>query len=293
MRPGTARGKPIASNWSQDIVPLVSVRSTWSTAMPISSPASALPTTRWLSISFRVRLWPISLTGGERAPLLPQTPPPIRTVFSSFLERHPRAAPRPDVVAARPDESVVVVLLDDVRRPARDAAGGDHRREEVDGDSERVEERRRVEVDVRDELLRLVDARVELHRHLVPLELAGLAARVLGHPLEDRGARVARLVDAVAHAHEPALLGDRLLGEGVNPGDLTDLHQRPHDRLTGATVQRPLQRADATGNRRVHVGLRRDDHARREGGGVQLVLGVEREARVEGLGDNCAGPRAR
>src|SRR5437899_3601434 len=139
MRPGTARGKPIASNCSHAIVPLVSVRSTWSTAMPISSPASALPATRWRSISFRVRLWPISLTGGERAPLLPQTPPPLRTRvlrtpgLSSFVERHPRAPAWADVVAARPDQSVVVVLLDDVRRPARDAAGGDHRREAVDG----------------------------------------------------------------------------------------------------------------------------------------------------------------
>src|SRR5229473_8476472 len=229
MRPGTARGKPIASNWSQDIVPLVSVRSTWSTAMPISSPASALPATRWLSISFRVRLWPISSTGGERAPLLPQTPPPLRTVFSSSVERHPRASARADVVPARPDQAVVVVLLDDVRRPARDAARGDHGREEIHGDPERVEERRRVEVDVRDQLLRRLDPLVELDRHLVPLELARLAARVLRHAPEDRGARVARDVDAVAEPHEPPLLGERLLGEGVHVRDFADLHQRPHD----------------------------------------------------------------
>src|SRR3989442_14425611 len=146
MRPGTARGKPIASNWSQDIVPLVSVRRTWSTAMPSSSPAAALPTARWLSIGFRVRLWPISVAGGERAPLLPQTPPPLRTVFSSFVERRPRASARADVVAARPDQSVVVELLDDVRRPPRDAAGGDHRREGNDGEPQRVGERRRGEV---------------------------------------------------------------------------------------------------------------------------------------------------
>src|SRR3989475_866401 len=210
MRPGTARGEPYASNWSPDIVPLVSVRRHWSRAMPLPSAASALPTTRWLSISFPVRPWPISSTGGERAPLLPQTPPPLRTVFSSFVERRPRASARADVVAARPDQSVVVVLLDDVRRPARDAAGGDHRREESDGDPPRVEERRRVEGDVREEFFRPVDARVELHDHLVPLELAGLAACLLGHPLEDRGARVARLVDAVAHAPESARHGDRL-----------------------------------------------------------------------------------
>src|SRR5437867_5601702 len=181
MRPGMARGKPMASNWSQDIVPLVSVRRTWSTAMPISSPASALPATRWLSISFRVRDF---LDWGERAPLLPQAPPPLRTRLvrtsglSSLVERHPRASAGADVVAAWPDQAVVVVLLDDVRRPARDAAGGDHRREEIHRDAQRVEERCRVEVDVGNELLRLVDARVELHRHLVPFELAGLAARL-------------------------------------------------------------------------------------------------------------------
>src|SRR6185436_19949539 len=129
--------------------------------MPISSPATGLPATRWLLMSFWARFLGIAA--------LP------------LVDRHERAARRADVVAARADQAVVVVLLDDVRRPAGDAAGGDHGREEVDRDVERVKEGRRVEVDVRDELLRLVDARVELHRHLVPLELAGLAAGLLGH----------------------------------------------------------------------------------------------------------------
>src|SRR5262249_61497703 len=130
--------------------------------MPISSPASALPATRWLSMSLRVRLFPTA---------------------SAPVDHDPCAAAGADVVAAGPDQPVVVVLLDDVGRPAGDAPGGDDRREEVDRNAERVEERRRVEVDVGDELLRLVHAGVELHRHLVPLELAGLAARLLGHPL--------------------------------------------------------------------------------------------------------------
>src|SRR5258705_8514633 len=132
--------------------------------MPISSPATGLPETRWLLMSFCARL-----LGMRDLPL---------------VDRHERAARRADVVAARADQSVVVVLLDDVRRPARDATGRDHRREEIDGNAERVEERRRVKVDVRDQLLRLVDARVELHSHLVPLELARLPARLLGHSLE-------------------------------------------------------------------------------------------------------------
>ena len=71
------------------------------------------------------------------------------------------------------------MLLDDVRRPARDAPRRDHRREEVDRDADRVEERRRVEVDVGDQLLLPLDARVELDRDVVPEALAGLGARPL------------------------------------------------------------------------------------------------------------------
>src|SRR5262249_33564040 len=114
---------------------------------------------------------------------------------SPLVDGDPGAAAGADVVAAGPDQPIVVVLLDDVGRPAGDAPGGDDRREEVDWNAERVEERRRVEVDVGDELLRLVHAGVEFYRHLVPLELAGLTARLLGHPLENGGAWIARLVD--------------------------------------------------------------------------------------------------
>src|SRR3990170_295780 len=139
MREGTARAKPSASNWSQAIVPLVSVRSTWSTARPISSPATAWPATRWLSISFRVRLRP------------------------TLAQRDERPAAGAHVVAARPDQPVVVVLLDDVGAPAGDAADRDHRREEVDRNAERIKEGSRIEVDVRNQPLRGVDAIVELH----------------------------------------------------------------------------------------------------------------------------------
>src|SRR5262249_9321069 len=230
--------------------------------MPISSPATGLPATRWLEISFWARLWPIS----------------------ALVDGDPGATRGADVVATRADQAVVLVLLDDVRRPARDAAGRDHGREEIDGNAERVEERRRVEIDVRDQLLCLVDARMELHGHLVPLELAGLPARLLGHSLEDRGTRVTRFVDAVAHAHEAPLRRHRLPGEAVAFGALADLHHRAHDRLAGAAVERSLERADAAGHRRVHVRLRRDDTAGGEGRRVQLVLRVERQARVDRLG---------
>ena len=46
---------------------------------------------------------------------------------SALVARHPGARLRPDVLGAGADEAVVVVLLDDVGRPAGDAAGGDDR----------------------------------------------------------------------------------------------------------------------------------------------------------------------
>src|ERR1051326_1763067 len=58
----------------------------------------------------------------------------------TLLEGDPGAAGRAHVVAAGTDQSVVIGLLHDVGRPARDAAGRDHRREEIDRDPERVEE---------------------------------------------------------------------------------------------------------------------------------------------------------
>src|SRR5216684_6023369 len=57
-REGLTRGKPMVSNCSQAMLPLVSVSRHWSTRSPISSPATGLPETRCASISLRVTLLP-------------------------------------------------------------------------------------------------------------------------------------------------------------------------------------------------------------------------------------------
>src|SRR5215468_6697129 len=150
----------MASNWRIAMEPLVSVSSTWSTSSPISSPAIGLPETRWRSISLRARLRP-----------MPASP---------LVDGRERSARGALVVRAGPDQAVVVVLLEQVRSPARDAARRDHRREEIHRDADRVEERRRVEVDVGDELLHALHARVERDRNVVPEPLAGFPARGLG-----------------------------------------------------------------------------------------------------------------
>src|SRR2546430_1509404 len=55
---------------------------------------------------------------------------------------------RPDVLGARPDQAVVGVLLDHVRRPAHHPAHGEDGREEARVDAEIVVGRGGVEVDV-------------------------------------------------------------------------------------------------------------------------------------------------
>src|ERR1700675_2286251 len=62
-----------------------------------------------------------------------------------------------DVVGTRADEPVVVQLLDDVRRPARDARHGEDGREQVHVDAQRGVGGSRVEVHVGVELLFFVD----------------------------------------------------------------------------------------------------------------------------------------
>src|SRR4030095_2814617 len=90
------------------------------------------------------------------------------SAMSAFLDWDEGAALGADVVGAGTDPAVVVVLLDDVGGPAGDAAGCYDRREEIDRDAQRVEERGRVEIDVGDEALGFADAVMKLHRHLVP-----------------------------------------------------------------------------------------------------------------------------
>src|SRR5262245_19533791 len=98
---------------------------------PISSPATGLPATRCDSISFVVRLRPMACRLRASVHV---------AGLSSLLHRHERPAPGADIIAARTDQAVVGMLLDDVGGPAGDARHRDDRGELLDRDAERVEE---------------------------------------------------------------------------------------------------------------------------------------------------------
>src|SRR5204862_7649221 len=71
-----------------------------------------------------------------------------------------------DVFGARADEPIVGVLLEHVRRPAGYAADGEDRREQLDGDAQRVIGRRRTEIEVGIEPPLRPDERFDLLRPL-------------------------------------------------------------------------------------------------------------------------------
>ena len=97
------------------------------------------------------------------------------------------------------------------------------------------------------------------------------------------GPRVRHAVDAVAEAHHPHLVGQRLPDPRLGLRRRPDLLDHQHDLLVGAAVERALQGADGRDDRRVQVGQRGGGHARGERGGVELVVGVQDERDVEGL----------
>ena len=110
----------------------------------------------------------------------------------------------------------------------------------------------------------------------------GVPARLGGERAEDLGPRVARLVDAVPESHEAPLLARAWRVKASASSGWPISSRVSHDRLARAAVEGALERADRRRHRGVHVGERRRDHPGGEGRGVQLVLRVEDESRIEG-----------
>src|SRR6185369_18015492 len=98
---------------------------------------------------------------------------------------------------------------DDVAGPAADAGEGEHGGEEVELETDGVVRGGGVEVDVGVDALGADLAGhdlLDLGGHLVELEVAGVGGDLLAEGLEEGGAGVDGLVDAVAEAHDSGAL---------------------------------------------------------------------------------------
>src|SRR5690606_23353888 len=160
---------------------------------------------------------------------------------SALLDRHDLAPLGSDVLCTRPDQPVVLPLLEHVRRPAGHTCTGEDVREEVHLDAERVVDRRAEEVHVRVDLLA---ARLHLARHhllyllgdVQPARVAATRTQLARQLLEDRSPRVERAVDAVAEAHDLLAAAQRLGHPRRRVLGPVDLEQHAHDTLVRAAV---------------------------------------------------------
>src|SRR5437763_7098325 len=173
-----------------------------------------------------------------------------------------------------------------LREPAADARNRKHYRKHFHRDIQRLVDQAGVEVDVRvelalDEVLVLERDLLQLQRDVEQRVLAGDFEYVVRRLLDDPGARVVVLVDAVAEAHQPPFAGLDLLDERGNVPDRADLAQHLEDRLVRAAVQRAVERGGGAGDGGVRIGVRAADDAHGAGRAVLLVVGVEDEQDVQ------------
>ena len=161
---------------------------------------------------------------------------------------------------------------------------------------ERVVGRRRVEVDVRVQLLLALDDRLDAFATSRTTRASpARAPSSCDICAQMRRARILGGVDAVAEARDLLLRCELAADERSMRsarGVLAELEQQLHHLLVGAAVERALRGADAGDDGRVDVGERRGGHAGGEGRGVQLVVGVQHERDVDRPHRGLARPLA-
>ena len=207
----------------------------------------------------------------------------------ALVDRHERQIFGAGVVRRRANQLVVDALFDDMRAPTGGARDHEQRREHRGGNAEHVVRDRAEPIEVGEHLLGVG------HRRLDPVgdvEQLHRACRLRKPPrdlLDHLVARIGDRIDGVAEADDHLAVGDppadvrlRFIGRGVAALDV----ERD---LVGAAMLGSAQRADARGDRRIHVRAGAGDHAAGEGRGVELVFGVENERGVHGADEHLAG----
>ena len=122
---------------------------------------------------------------------------------------------------------------------------------------------------------------LNLGGHFVKALIPRVSCNLLGERLQVTSARVVRLVDAVAEAHDPVLAGEALLDVRLHVVHGANFIEHVHHFFIGAAVQRTLQCANGRSDGAVHIAERANGDARCKGAGVQTVVGVQNQANVK------------
>src|SRR5712664_981420 len=108
--------------------------------------------------------------------------------------------------------------------------------------------------------------------------------------LDDAGARIVILVDAMAESHELDFTGLDALDELRNLLYRADLHEHAQHFFVGAAVERPVEGSDGRGGGGVRIDVRAADAADGVGRAVLLMVGMKDEENVEGALERGIGP---
>src|SRR5262249_33927820 len=180
---------------------------------------------------------------------------------------------RADVTGLRPNQPIYSLLLEYVRGPSGNAPHREDIGETVARNLERLEQERRIELDIRVEtppgpVLREQRERLRLHGFGKADAVFSATQGRCGR-LEHVGARIAHTVDAMAEAHQAFLARERVFEPGTNVLETADGIEHVEHRPGRAAMQRSLQGTQCADDGRQQSRARGGDDARREGRGVE------------------------
>src|SRR5579859_4289999 len=195
--------------------------------------------------------------------------------LAAFVDRNPFQVFRAGVIGAGTDDLAVLALLDDVGRPPRGAADDENRREHRGWHPQHVIAGGAIPVQVREHLLLAPHDLFHALGNVEEFHVAGVAGQPPGDFLDHLVARIGDGVHGVTEADDDLLFGDASDDIGFGVFRIVVTPDGVESELVGTAVLGSLERAYRSAYRRIHVGTRARDYARRERGRVEFVFGVE------------------
>src|SRR3990172_12896519 len=176
-----------------------------------------------------------------------QTGPRDSYLSAPRLDRHPPPVERANITRVRSDETILPHLFENMSGPASHPRDGECRGEHLGLEPHTVQDERGVELHIGLEAAPRLELLENPEHHffddagiLVELLLTGAGEELTGGLIEDVGARVSHLVDAMTEAHDPPSGGDHLPRPGFGfHGDGLSRCRRARPNLEDHVERRP------------------------------------------------------
>src|SRR5690606_30060973 len=191
-----------------------------------------------------------------------------------------------DLTRTRDALLFIVEHLFPLSEPAGHPPDGEEHREEIHRETHRLVDEPRIKVDVRIELslaeiIILKGEAFELDRGIDEGVCSDLVKDLIGKLLDDGGARIVVLINAMAEAHQASLALLYALEEARDVRFIPDLLKHPDDRLVRASMKRAIERGACSGSGAIGIDAARADVSHGARRAVLLVVGVQNEEHIE------------